>query len=134
MPELPEVETMVRGLREVMEGRRIVSVRVADPLILENVSRGRFERALRGMTVGHVWRRGKWVVWQLDRGLATVIQPRMTGGFRAGMDKPPDHSRIHFRIDGPHRHVWFCDTRRLGRVALVDEAELADKLSAEHHG
>ena len=134
MPELPEVETMVRGLREVMEGRRIVSVRVSDPFILENVSRGRFERALRGMTVGRVWRRGKWVVWQLERGLATVIQPRMTGGFRAGMDKPPDHSRIHFRIDGPHRHVWFCDTRRLGRVALVDESELADKLSAEHHG
>lgn len=134
MPELPEVETMVRGLREVIEGRRIVSVRVSDPLILENVSRGRFEQSLRGVTVRRVWRRGKWVVWHFDGGLATVIQPRMTGGFRAGMDKPPDHSRIHFRIDGPHRHVWFCDTRRLGRVALVDQAGLDEKLSADHHG
>jgi formamidopyrimidine-DNA glycosylase len=50
------------------------------------------------------------------------------------MDKPPQHSRIRFRIDGPHRHVWFCDTRRLGRVALVDAQGLAQRLSAEHHG
>jgi formamidopyrimidine-DNA glycosylase len=134
MPELPEVETMVRGLRSVMEGCRIVSVRVADPFILDRVSRARFERVLRGDTVRRVWRRGKWVVFELARGHATIIQPRMTGGFRAGMDTPPQHMRIHFRIDGPHRHVWFCDTRRLGRVALVDHAELAERLSAEHHG
>src|SRR5438876_667291 len=99
MPELPEVETMVRGLRAVMEGRRIVSVRVSDPFILERVSRRRFERALRGDTVERVWRRGKWVVFQLAGGYSTIIQPRMTGGFRAGMETPPDHTRIHFRID-----------------------------------
>jgi formamidopyrimidine-DNA glycosylase len=134
MPELPEVETMVRGLRRVIEGRRVIRARVSDPFILDRVSRSRFERALAGATVQRVWRRGKWVVWQLSGGRATLIQPRMTGGFRVGMDKPPEHSRIHFRIDGPHRHVWFCDTRRLGRVALVDEKKLAEKLSAEHHG
>lgn len=134
MPELPEVETMVRGLRLVMEGRRIQAVRVSDPFILDAVSRRRFERTLSGQTVQRIWRRGKWVVLELTGGQSAVIQPRMTGGFRTGMDKPPDHSRIHFRIDGPHRHVWFCDTRRLGRVALVDEAGLAEKLSSEHHG
>ncbi len=134
MPELPEVETMVRGLRSVMEGRRIVSVRVSDPFILDAIGRGRFERSLTGSCVRRVWRRGKWVVLELSIGQSTVIQPRMTGGFRVGMDKPPEHSRIHFRIDGPHKHVWFCDTRRLGRVALVDEATLAEKLSPDHHG
>jgi formamidopyrimidine-DNA glycosylase len=133
MPELPEVETMVRGLRSVLEGRRIVSVRVFDPFLLEQVSRNKFERSLRGQMVLRVWRRGKWVVLQLAGGASTVIQPRMTGGFRAGMDKP-EHSRILFRIDGPHRHVWYCDTRRLGRVALVDPEGLAKKLSGEHHG
>jgi formamidopyrimidine-DNA glycosylase len=133
MPELPEVETMVRGLRSVLEGRRIVSVRVYDPFLLEQVSRNRFERSLKGQTVLRVWRRGKWVVLQLADGAATVIQPRMTGGFRAGMDKP-EFSRILFRIDGPHRHVWYCDTRRLGRVSLVDEEGLAKKLSQDHHG
>src|SRR5262245_5531645 len=133
MPELPEVETMVRGLRLVLEGRRIVSVRVYDPFLLEQVSRQRFERSLKGQTVLRVWRRGKWVVLQLAGGASTVIQPRMTGGFRAGMDKP-QFSRILFRIDGPHRHVWYCDTRRLGRVALVDEEGLAKKLSEDHHG
>lgn len=134
MPELPEVETMVRGLRSVMEGRRIQAVRVSDPFILDAVSRRLFERTLTGQTVHRIWRRGKWVVLELAGGKSAVIQPRMTGGFRTGMDKPPDHSRIHFRIDGPHRHVWFCDTRRLGRVALVDEAGLAEKLSSDHHG
>src|SRR5262245_52181216 len=115
MPELPEVETMVRGLRSVLEGRRIVSVRVYDPFLLEQVSRNKFERSLKGQTVCRVWRRGKWVVLQMASGTATVIQPRMTGGFRAGMDMPR-FSRILFRIDGPHRHVWYCDIRRLGRV------------------
>jgi formamidopyrimidine-DNA glycosylase len=134
MPELPEVETMVRGLRSVMEGQRIVSVRVLDPFLLEQISRGRFERLLRGQTVRRVWRRGKWVVFELSSGWSAVIQPRMTGGFRAGMDKPPEHSRVHFRIDGPHRHIWYCDTRRLGRVALVDPAALSQKLSSDHHG
>ena len=134
MPELPEVETMVRGLRAVMEGRRIVSVRVSDPIILDAVSRRRFERALTGELIRRVWRRGKWVVLELSQGASAVIQPRMTGGFRAGMEQPPEHSRIHFRIDGPHKHVWFCDTRRLGRVALVNEQGLAAKLSDKHHG
>jgi formamidopyrimidine-DNA glycosylase len=134
MPELPEVETMVRGLRSVMEGRRIVSVRVSDPFILDAVSRGRFERSVGGSRVRRVWRRGKWVVFDLTGGLATVIQPRMTGGFRAGLDRAPPHSRIHFRLDGPHRDVWFCDTRRLGKVSLLDERALAERLSARHHG
>jgi formamidopyrimidine-DNA glycosylase len=134
MPELPEVETMVRGLRTVMEGRRLVSVRVLDPFLLERISRAKFERLLRGQLVHRVWRRGKWVVIELNGGHSTVIQPRMTGGFRAGMDKPPEHSRIHFRIDGPHRHIWYCDTRRLGRVSLVDHNGLSEKLSIDHHG
>jgi formamidopyrimidine-DNA glycosylase len=134
MPELPEVETMVRGLRSVMEGRRILSVRVRDPFILDAVSRARFERSVGGSRVRRVWRRGKWVVFDLTGGLATVIQPRMTGGFRAGLDRAPPHSRIHFRLDGPHRDLWFCDTRRLGKVALLDEQALAERLSARHHG
>src|SRR5262245_55517855 len=134
MPELPEVETMVRGLRSVLEGRSIVAVRVLDPNLLVQISRREFERCLRGRRVQRVWRRGKWVVFDLAGGHSAVIQPRMTGGFRAGMDKPPEYSRIHFRIDGPHKHVWYCDTRRLGRVTLVDPDGLAEKLSADHHG
>jgi formamidopyrimidine-DNA glycosylase len=134
MPELPEVETMVRGLRSVLEGRRIVAVRVLDTLLLERVTRAKYERSLRGQIVDRVWRRGKWVVFETAGGHSTVIQPRMTGGFRAGMDERPEHGRIHFRIDGPHRHVWYCDTRRLGRVSLVDQEGLAEKLSADHHG
>jgi formamidopyrimidine-DNA glycosylase len=133
MPELPEVETMVRGLRSVIEGRRIISVRVLDPFLLEQISRSKFERTLKGQRVQRVWRRGKWVVLELTGGSSAVIQPRMTGGFRAGLEKP-HFSRILFRIDGPHRHVWYCDTRRLGRVALVDENGLAKKLSDDHHG
>jgi formamidopyrimidine-DNA glycosylase len=134
MPELPEVETMVRGLRGVMEGQRIVAVRVVDPFLLDGIGPRQFERALRGETVRRVWRRGKWVVIDLAGGHSSVIQPRMTGGFRAGLATAPPHSRLHFRLDAPQRDVWFCDTRRLGRIALVDAAELAQRLSAEHHG
>ena len=134
MPELPEVETMVRSLRPVLECRRIESVRVSDPFVLDGIGRRLFERALSGAAIQRVWRRGKWVVFDLLDGHFTLIQLRMTGGFRVGLQQPPRYSRIHFRIDGPYRDLWYCDLRRLSRVAWLDHAGLERKLSREHQG
>src|SRR5919204_215684 len=72
MPELPEVETVVRDLRPQLSGRRVQSVRLArDPLILARLVRypppQQFSRRLRGCTIRTVERRGKYIMMPLNQ-------------------------------------------------------------------
>ena len=78
MPELPEVETMVRGLRPAFEGRRLRRLEVLDASLVQGCSALELARHGRCATVREVGRRGKWVVVTLagHRGII-VIQPRM---------------------------------------------------------
>ncbi len=135
MPELPEVETMVRGLRPALEGRTIEVARVHDPFLLQGCSAEEFERQAGRSEVSRVTRRGKWVVIALgaDRG-TIVIQPRMTGGF--WLVEPPraEHIRVSFLVDGPARSVWFCDARRLGKVAWYPDDARAEAAFSRSHG
>ncbi|MDE2506176.1 MAG: hypothetical protein KGM43_03085, partial [Planctomycetota bacterium] len=82
MPELPEVETMVRGLRPALAGRLLGTVKVHDPFLLEGTNRATFERLASGRKVERIERSGKWVliILETDSGVI-VIQPRMTGAF-----------------------------------------------------
>lgn len=135
MPELPEVETMVRGLRPAMQGRRIESVEVHDAFLLQGVSAQEFERRVGGATVESVERRGKWVVIALaGQGGLIVIQPRMTGGFWLVVPDREDHVRLTFHLRRPESTVWFCDTRRLGKIAWHSSRESAEGDFARSHG
>ena len=135
MPELPEVETMVRGLRPALEGRRIVEARVLDPFLLHRVSVGEFQRRVTGAEVAGVTRRGKWVVITLSGpGGTIVIQPRMTGGFWLIPPDRPDHARLTFQMDGTVGMVWFCDNRRLGKIAWYPDAAAAEVAFNRSHG
>ncbi|MHC4878015.1 MAG: bifunctional DNA-formamidopyrimidine glycosylase/DNA-(apurinic or apyrimidinic site) lyase [Planctomycetota bacterium] len=125
MPELPEVETMVRGIRPHIEGRRIKRVLQCPcerkPILLEPSFEelcGRTE----GQRIDRVWRRAKRVVMTLGSGDAFVIEPRMTGLML--LEDPPsaDHLRIEWQLTGrsDYRSVWFWDRRGLGTVRLLD--------------
>ncbi len=130
MPELPEVETMVRGLRPVMAGAKVLGIEVIDPFLLRETNSDAIETALAGAKIRDVRRRGKWVLIESARGPVLVIEPRMTGGFRIVDHDRPDHIRFRFRIDRPPGGVSFCDTRRLGRIRLfVDAASAAAKIA-----
>src|SRR4051812_3314910 len=100
MPELPEVETMVRGLRPALEGRTVRRVTVHDPFLLQGCDAGELEERVAGARVDRVDRRGKWVVIALgaDKGLI-VIQPRMTGGFWLVSPGRPEHVRLTFHLE-----------------------------------
>src|SRR5262249_20582989 len=118
MPELPEVETMVRGLRPALEGRQVTALKVVDASLLVGCTAERLRRQARGATIAKVRRRGKWVLIELDGGRGIiVIQPRMTGGFWLIPPERPEHARLIFQVDGPSPTLWYCDTRRLGKVA-----------------
>ena len=128
MPELPEVETMVRGLRPALDGRTIEALEVRDPSLLQNCPAEALSRQARDAPVEAVGRRGKWVVIALGGGRGIiVIQPRMTGGFRLVDPERPEHVRLEFRLAGPPGSVWYCDARRLGRVAWFADAAEADR-------
>jgi formamidopyrimidine-DNA glycosylase len=135
MPELPEVETMVRGLRPALSGRTVRRLEVLDPTLLQGCTAGQLTRRGRGATVVSVTRRGKWVVLVLasDRGII-VIQPRMTGGFWLVDPRRPDHIRLTFHLDNPRATVWYCDTRRLGKVCWFPDADAAARAFARSHG
>ena len=121
MPELPEVETMVRGLRPALTGRTILRLEVHDPHLLHGCSAEEIERRASGANVASVGRRGKWVVIALGgrRGLI-VIQPRMTGGFWLVPPERPEHVRLTIELERSGGTVWFCDARRLGKIAWYD--------------
>src|SRR4051795_6758761 len=78
MPELPEVETIVRDLRPLVTGRRILRASLSHDDVLRGVTRRQLTRRLAGKTVLDVSRRAKHAVFDLgaDR---LVIQPGMTG-------------------------------------------------------
>jgi len=135
MPELPEVETMVRGLRPALLGRRLRRLEVLDPSLVQGCSAPELARHGRGATVGEVGRRGKWVVVSLAgrRGII-VIQPRMTGGFWLLEPERPEHIRLVFHVDKPRAMVWYCDTRRLGKIGWYRRTQDAARACAQSHG
>jgi formamidopyrimidine-DNA glycosylase len=139
MPELPEVETMVRGIRPFVEGRVIDEFRCLPcrfrPLTLEPGAEA-IARRCRRRSIVVVRRRAKRIVMELSGGDAFVIEPRMTGLML--LTDPPDveHLRIQWTFDGDleHNALWFWDSRGLGTVRLLRPAELAAVLGDEKLG
>ncbi len=121
MPELPEVETMVRGLRPALAGRLLGTVKVHDPFLLEGTNCATFEHLASGRKVERIDRSGKWVliILEADSGVI-VIQPRMTGAFWLVPPDRPEHARLTFRLQGSDQVVWYCDARRLGKIRWHD--------------
>jgi formamidopyrimidine-DNA glycosylase len=135
VPELPEVETMVRGLRPAILGRKLRRVEILDPFLLHGCPAEDLARHGRGATVSEVVRRGKWVVVALaDTKGIIVIQPRMTGSFWLTRPTRPDHIRLVFHVEKPRAMVWFCDTRRLGKIGWYPDADDAALAFARSHG
>ncbi len=123
------------GSRPALSGRTLRRLEVLDPSMLQGCTAGQLARRGRGATVVGVTRRGKWVVMELadDRGII-VIQPRMTGGFWLVDPRRPDHIRLVFHLDKPAATVWYCDTRRLGKICWYADTDAAAQAFARSHG
>ncbi len=129
MPELPEVETMVRGIRPHVQGRRIAEFRACPcdcrPMLVEPSAR-EIARRVRGTTISDVIRRAKRVVLKLNSGDAFVIEPRMTGLMLIDAPPDPDHLRYEwlFQDGGPVSRLQFWDRRGLGTLKLLSAEQL----------
>lgn len=117
MPELPEVETIVRELRRHIVGKTVVSVRLFWPRSVAG-SKSEFRRRLQGMTVAGIFRRGKYIGLEGEDGTFFTIHLRMTGKLvqeLAAADRK--HLRVQFTfLDGTALH--FVDARKFGRLRL----------------
>lgn len=129
MPELPEVETIARQLRaRGVEGRKIISVKVAWPRTVEPLSVGSFSRQVHGATIAQISRVGKWLLFSLDTGKTIMIHLRMAGSFSL---EAGQHDRLVLGLsDGVT--LYYRDTRKFGRWKLVDDPqEILSKLGPD---
>ena len=134
MPELPEVETMVRGIRPHVEGRKITKL-VACPNSCRPLSIvpgwAELVRGCQDQVIRQVIRRAKRVVLELGSGKAISLQPRMTGLVLLADFPDRDHLRLEWKLDGKseYQSLWFWDQRGLGVVTLHTAEEYARLLT-----
>jgi formamidopyrimidine-DNA glycosylase len=123
MPELPEVETMVRELRPALVGRTIEAVRLTHADVLRGVTARALTAGLRGVTIDAVTRRAKHAVVHLGN-RRLVVQPGMTGSLQT-LDPPLDPDQQRYAVlqatldDG--RLMIYRDIRRIGTLRFLDE-------------
>jgi formamidopyrimidine-DNA glycosylase len=127
VPELPEVETIVRDLGPLLVGRRLAAVRRATAQELRLPWDDRWPALLAGRRIDEIRRRGKWIVFALDSGAFLVVHLGMTGQLTVVPAEEPlaRHTHLLFDLDDPGRQLRFRDVRRFGCASvLANEAEL----------
>jgi formamidopyrimidine-DNA glycosylase len=125
MPELPEVETVRRGLEKTVVGHRITAAEILLPKAVHPLSPAQFEQAVAGRIIESVGRRGKYLLFSLSGSLCLVAHLRMTGCFSYVPDATAihPHTRIILQLD--HRmQLRFMDMRTFGGIKAVSQADL----------
>ena len=132
MPELPEVETVARGLRAPLIGRSITGVSVDWPRTVARPPVDDLAARVVGRWITLVGRRGKYLIVGLDQG-CLLIHLKMSGRLQVvPADHPPDkHVHLLFDLDNGQQ-LRFQDVRKFGRVYAVDDpAEVTAGLGPE---
>ena len=136
MPELPEVETMRRGILAIQDATITAAEKVRcrrKPIaITPNMSTIR--RRLVGKKVKHVGRIGKRVVIQMQNDDRLLFEPRMTGLVLVA--DPPSREHVRFRLEFSHgeKEVLYWDRRGLGMIYLLNDQQYQDRFSLENLG
>lgn len=125
MPELPEVETIARLIRPRLEGRRIEGCEVRWTRTLGGLSRPAFAKAVVGARTTRIWRRGKYLVIDLEDRGALVGHLRMTGRVHvepSGFDPGP-YLKVKLALDDG-TSFYFIDVRKFARLQFAKEPRL----------
>lgn len=125
MPELPEVETVVRALREPLVGQTFTEVRNYWPRHVATPDLAELQRRIHGQQVVAIRRRAKYLVFDLSAGDTLIIHLKMSGHL-AVVDRstPVDkHAHTIFGLANG-QELRFRDTRKFGRVYLVADPQI----------
>ena len=144
MPELPEVETVRRGLAHACIEKKITSVHILHPRATNPRSLAALD-SVTGATIKNINRRGKFLWFELDRPLALVAHLGMSGQFRIQENQSLDignekHLRARFTLKNPGRskgqvELQFIDQRTFGWLAVAqysgETPELVSKIALD---
>ncbi len=139
MPELPEVETIVRSLRTCILGRKVFSIRVFLPKIIRSAGKetpdelaAKHELAdnpdeLVGKTLINISRLGKNIILQFSGGWYARVHLKMTGQLLVNLPEDPlkKHTHVIFSLDGGELELRYRDIRQFGYIQILTEQELA---------
>jgi formamidopyrimidine-DNA glycosylase len=125
MPELPEVEHVVRALRAAVTGKTILAAQLRLPRTAPFLTKSAFARRLKNARIEGVNRRGKYILIELNDARVLLVHLRMTGKFVRVLQEQelPPYSHAIFYLDDDTRLV-FCDMRQFGRMNLVTASVL----------
>lgn len=137
MPELPEVETMRRGILSAV-GSRVVAIDACPcprkPILIRPALPSLRKRIV-GRQVTAVDRIGKRVAVRLESGDTLVFEPRMTGLVLVSDPPSIEHLRVKLTLrGGPLKEIWYWDRRGLGNVRLLSPRECESQLGGDRLG
>jgi len=120
MPELPEVQTVVDSLRNILPGKTIQSIQSPNEYkgVFENGSLTYYRTFLSKRKIKSVWRRGKYIIMQLDSGFL-IFHLRMTGRIVLELPNKSEIKYVSFQLiftDGSN--LLFRDIRKFGRIYI----------------
>jgi formamidopyrimidine-DNA glycosylase len=146
MPELPEVETVVRQLEPEVEGHQIERLEVLDPRWSRPLPPQDLESAVGDSAIKQLGRRGKYILMHLDGERTLVMHLRMTGNlvlregeevldpsegrrlYESERSTEERHLRARFVLDDG-RELWFTDPRRFGEAFLIEDSRLEERFT-----
>ncbi len=121
MPELPEVETVVRGLREVICGKTIEDVDVYEEMVIGHPQEiSMFKNNLQNKEITGMGRRGKYIILELEKNFLLIIHLRMTGKLliKQKEEDKDKHTRVVLKLE-EGIDIHFNNVRKFGRMYLV---------------
>lgn len=133
MPELPEVETIARGLREPLIGRTVIGFWTDWPRQIVTPEPDALRERIRGLSFVGVGRRGKYLVFELEQGERLLIHLKMSGQLSVQPASIAADKYVHtvFSLENGEE-LRFRDVRKFGRVYLVtDPASVLGDLGPE---
>ena len=124
MPELPEVETIVRALRQPLLGHAIVGVRNDWPRHIGAPGLAELKERIDGLRIEAINRRGKYLVFDLGKSEHLIIHLKMSGQLMVASSGSPADKHVHtvFTLDSGDE-LRFRDIRKFGRVYLLRDPE-----------
>lgn len=132
LPELPEVETVVRGLRPELIGKKVNEALALWAGVLDGGDPTRFNACLKGRAATGIHRRGKYICIDFE-GVGLVVHLRMTGRLYFSEKREGNDPWVRFSLGFDDRtRLIFSDARKFGRVSLVESFDfLEQKLGPE---
>lgn len=124
MPELPEVETIARGLRQQILDKKIIDCKINYEGIIEYPPEHKFRKKMKDTYIDEIKRRGKYLIIRLSGGSDLIFHLGMTGKLLVKSDKEKVDKHTHLIVKlNDNKELRFNNIRKFGRVYLVKSRE-----------